>query len=199
MSALEATYLSFDRFLSDPSIEEHSEWVDGKVVPMHAVQEPHDRLVHWLHRVLGTYVEHARLGRVLGEPFLVKLPGQPAARAPDLFFVKNDRLNRIRRRYLDGPADLIVEVVSADSHNRDRVHKLAEYELAGVPEYWILAPDRQQATFYRLGDDGRYARAEPEAGVYRTEQLPDAELTVQWMWRSEPPTAVEVLRGWGVL
>jgi Uma2 family endonuclease len=40
--------------------------------------------------------------------------------------------------HLDGPADLVVEVVSPDSPTRDRQEMLVDYAEAGVPEYWSV-------------------------------------------------------------
>ena len=66
--------ISFERFLADPEIGDHAEWVDGIVVPMHAVDDRHDEVVRWLGDLIGPYVRREGLGRLLGEPFLMKLP-----------------------------------------------------------------------------------------------------------------------------
>ena len=50
----------------------------------------------------------------------------------------SERLDRVHRTYLDGPADLVVEIVSPESAGRDRGEKYYEYEAAGIPEYWLL-------------------------------------------------------------
>lgn len=47
---------------------------------------------------------------------------------------------------MDGTPDLIVEVTSPESLARDRGEKYVEYEAAGVREYWLIDPDRQQIT-----------------------------------------------------
>ena len=193
-------YITFERFLDDPTIDEHSEWVDGRVVPMHAVAEPHDRIVRWLDRLLGTYVQQRGIGRVLGEPFVMKLEPDLPGRSPDLMLVRTEHLDRIRHNHLQGPADLAIEVTSPDSQTRDRIHKLAEYERGGVEEYWLIDPEREEAIFHRRGGDGRYAITPPDAeGVYRTPQLPEAALRVDWLWRRTPPTVLDILRQWGII
>ena len=193
-------YITFEQFLDDPTIDEHSEWVDGRVVPMHAVLEPHDRIVHWLDRLLGPYVEQRGIGRLLGEPFVMKLEPDLSGRAPDLMLVRTEHLDRIRRDRLQGPADLAIEVVSRDSQTRDRVHKLAEYERGGVEEYWLIDPDRRTALFYRLDGGGRYIRTDPDdEGIYRSPLLPEMRLRVDWLWRQPMPKVLDILREWGII
>jgi Uma2 family endonuclease len=58
---------------------------------------------------------------------------------------------------------LVVEVVSPDSEEDDRLVKPRIYASAGIPEYWIV--DRHPCgqweavvEFFKLGEDGRYQR-----------------------------------------
>ncbi len=197
MSTLPRADVSFEQFLEDPQIPERAEWVDGMVVPMHAVDDRHDEVVGWLREAVGVFIRR-RLGR-FGEPFLMKLPGESSARSPDLFFVASEHLDRVRPRHLAGPADLVIEVVSPESRFRDAVHKVAEYERGGVPEYWLIDPERESATFYRLGSNGRFAAAEPTGGVYRTALLPDLHIDPAWLWQRPLPDPIDLLRSWNAL
>lgn len=73
-----------------------------------------------------------------------------------------------------GGADLVIELVSDDSVGRDRVAKLAEYEAAGVAEYWLFdpRPGKQRADFFLLAD-GRFRPAALDpAGRFRSRALP---------------------------
>src|SRR5688572_26193368 len=97
--------------------------------------------------------------------------GEPVrtARLLDLFFVTREHLERLKPTLLEGPADLAVEIISAESVGRDRGDKFVEYEQPGISEYWLLDPERQQAEFYELGADGRYRLAlGGRAGEYRS-------------------------------
>ena len=49
---------------------------------------------------------------------------------------------------MDGPADVVIEIISTGSRSTDRRTKFAEYEQLGVPEYWLIDPLRRQAEFY---------------------------------------------------
>jgi Uma2 family endonuclease len=199
MSGLTETRISFERFLADPSIPEQAEWVDGIVEPMHAVDDRHDALTRWLGELLGAYIRRGELGRLLGEPFLMKLPDEPAARSPDLFFVRQSRLGLVQSKYLDGAADIAIEVVSPESRSRDEVHKRTEYERGGVGEYWLLDPSKEEAIFHRLDSRGRFQEAERGSDlIYTTALLPEMRLETGWFWQRPLPDTIEILRAWGV-
>jgi len=117
-----------------------------------------------------------------------------SGREPDLLFVASEHLDRLRDLYLDGPADLAIEVTSPTSISRDRGEKYVEYESAGVREYWLIDPDRQQAEFYQLGDDGRYRLAAlDEEGRYHSKVLPGFWLKPAWLWQRPMLEVNEVL------
>ena len=120
-------------------------------------------------------------------------------REPDLLFVAAAHLPRLQETYLDGPADLVVEIVSPESAGRDRGEKFIEYEAGGVLEYWLLDPQRQWAEFYLL-QNGRYHLAfAGAAGEYRSTVLPGFWLRTEWLWQRPLPTVLTVIRELGLI
>ncbi len=116
-----------------------------------------------------------------------------------MLFVAQEHLGRLKDTYLDGPADLVVEVVSRESRMRDRGEKLAEYEMGGVREYWIIDPDKRQADVYVLGEDGRYERRKLEQGVYHSTVVAGFWIKEEWLWSDPPPKTLSVLKELGVV
>lgn len=187
--------LTYEEFLAWCDEDTRAEWVDGEVVLLSPASRRHQDLADFLTAILRAYVEAHRLGLVLSAPFQMKTGPDLPGREPDLLFVASENLGRLRDRYLDGPADLVVEVVSPETRLRDRGEKLAEYEAGGVREYWILDPDWQRADFFALGPDGRYDRRRPGPdGVYRSEVIEGLWLRVEELWRDPLPPVLEVLR-----
>ena len=74
-------------------------------------------------------------------------------REPDIvvFFDRDDP--RAANEFFDG-ADLVMEVVSEGKENRDRdyIQKRAEYQEAGISEYWIVDPEERRITVLHLRD-----------------------------------------------
>ena len=173
-------YLTFEEFLALPE-PERAEWVDGRLVAMPGVTREHAQITTYLIRLLGAFLDEHAVGEILHDPFLMRLgDGQPA-RAPDLMFVAEVHASRLRDNYLDGPADISIEVISPGSRGTDRGDKYAEYEAAGVTEYWLFDPERRVAEFYRLAN-GRYELAPIVDGIFRSEVLPGFWLRVEWLW-----------------
>jgi Uma2 family endonuclease len=112
-------------------------------------------------------------------------------------FIAREHLDRLKNVYLDGPADLVVEIISPDSRGRDRGEKFYEYEQGRVSEYWLLDYLRRQAEFYQRGADGIF-RPVPvgEDGLYHSAVLAGLWLKVDWLWQEPLPPLLTVLREW---
>jgi len=139
-------------------------------------------------------------GRVLYEPFQMKTGPELPGRSPDLFFVSNENLGRLKRLYLKGPADLVVEIISPGSRAVDRGEKFYEYEQGGVPEFWLIDPQRKQAEFYQRGQDGVYRLVPPDSdGLYHSQVLKGLWLKVDWLWQEPLPSVRNVLKEWKLI
>ncbi|MEL6273916.1 MAG: Uma2 family endonuclease [Bacteroidota bacterium] len=56
---------------------------------------------------------------------------------------------------------MVVEVLSPGNSRREMKDKFDLYESAGVLEYWIIDPLREQILLYDLGSEGTYAGRQP--------------------------------------
>jgi Uma2 family endonuclease len=192
--------ISYEEFLSWPGDHHHVEWVNGRIVLMSPVTKSHESIRGFLYSLIKLFVEARRFGEVYSEPFQMKTGPDLPGRAPDVFFVASEHLSRVKPLNLEGPADLVVEIISPGSRAADRGDKFYEYEQGGVPEYWLLDPERQQAEFYLRGEDGIYRLAPVGGdGIYRSKVLSGLWLKVEWLWQPLPPPIMEILREWGLL
>ena len=127
------------------------------------------RLVHFL----SLFVLERDLGVVLTAPFDVLLPGVAEPVQPDVLFLANGNLPDPAAKNFEGVPDLVVEVLSPSTRRVDLKVKLAAYQEAGVPEYWIVDPKLQTVTVYHLDDSRREYR---EVGCFEADESVHSEL-----------------------
>lgn len=200
--------ISFEEYLVKYD-GQHAEWIDGEVIILSGEQNldfnsektfvsasyEHQNVCDFLIAILRAYVEENDLGIIVTAPMTMKV--NERSREPDVFFISKNNLDRLKKNYLDGAADLIIEIISPESRGRDRGDKFYEYESAGVREYWLIDYERRQAEFYNLGENGIYRVSQPDENqIYHSAVLKNLQLKVEWLWQEKLPSLVEVLREW---
>jgi Uma2 family endonuclease len=100
---------------------------------------------------------------------------------PDVVYLSAEHRGIAAER-VEGPPDLVVEVISPGSIRRDRSEKLALYARSGIREYWLAEAAGRQIEFL-VNQDGRFVVALPQGGVYRSEVLPEIQLDLAKLWR----------------
>ncbi len=108
----------------------------------------HQRLVALLYLLLLGFIEERGLGVVMFAPLRIQL-GQGKFREPDLVFMAAEHADRLGELFWQG-ADLVMEIVSPDEPERDKVTKRREYAQSGIPEYWIVDPTDASITVLTL-------------------------------------------------
>jgi Uma2 family endonuclease len=183
-----ATDVSLETYL-EYFAADFCEWVEGNVITMSPVYEDHDALSRYLARLLEAFFELKPIGRIRQAPFVMRLAEYPKRRRePDLQVILNTNPGTLTPTYMDGPADICIEIVSPESVERDHGDKFVEYEKGGVSEYWIIDSIHRDTRFYRLNDDGVYIRQTEDAnGNYRTPNLPGLLLHVPTLWHDDLP------------
>ncbi len=172
-----------------------SEWVDGAAIVFMPPKLPHALMTTFLARLIADFSDRHDLGQVIASPAEMRLPA--SAREPDIFFVKTENLWRMTPERLVGPADLAIELISADSVTRDRRDKFQEYAAAGVPEYWLVdsRPGQHRADFYALGPEGLYEPIPLDAeGRFASGVFPGFWLDPAWLWQDPLPKPRDLLR-----
>ena len=197
MATATQTKISYEDFLEWMGEDQHVEWVDGEVVSMSPISDRHQQIGAYLLTLIQFYVNIRRLGEVRYEPFQMRTGPNLPGRSPDILFVADPNRTRLKKTFLDGPADLVVEIISPESRARDRGDKFFEYEAGGIPEYWLIDPIREQAEFYQRGENGIYRLVPLDIqGKYHSAALPGLWLQVDWLWETPLPSLLSVLKAW---
>ncbi|NJL49703.1 MAG: Uma2 family endonuclease [Leptolyngbyaceae cyanobacterium SM2_5_2] len=176
------TKLSLADYLSlDDGSEGRCEFVDGDIIEM-PPESPRNVLISmFLIQQFLSYLPFYRLRRADTE---ILVSGR--LRIPDVMILGEELAVALEARGRSTiteempPPLLVVEVVSPGKINEDRDYryKRSEYAVRGIPEYWIVDPDRAKVTVLTLVD-GWY---EPEElgpdGVLQSPQFPELSLSV---------------------
>jgi Uma2 family endonuclease len=88
------------------------------------------------------HAQHQRLGQVLHAPCDVVF-SRECVMQPDIVFVREGRSGLIGKMSLRGAPDLIVEILSQNTREKDISTKRKIYSRFEVKEYWIVDPDSE--------------------------------------------------------
>ncbi|MEQ9300357.1 MAG: Uma2 family endonuclease [Cyclobacteriaceae bacterium] len=135
--------------------DEMVEVIKGKVFKMSLAPLPSHQLVAGkLHLRMGHFFEDEPCQLFIA-PFDVRLPTKSVKDEdivtvfqPDLCVICD--LEKIDRRGCLGAPDLVVEILSKSTAEKDLKVKYQLYEEAGVSEYWIVEPEYRKIDQYQL-------------------------------------------------
>lgn len=167
-----------------------TEWSDGEVYiyPM-TNNIKHQNVIFILALFLKVYLQRTKTGLLIQSNIPMKIDEKNAPE-PDLMVVLNEHRDRVSA-YVRGVADIVVEVVSPESDDRDYGKKRLLYEAAGVPEYWLIDQIRERVVIYaRRGKSfsERVLEGEPITSNIMTKFTLDPSL----LWGDEPEIEVVI-------
>ena len=152
MTLTKTRFASFEAYLTaDPSDlpEGRCEYWDGELVPVMSESLVNEAIANYLYLMLvqmGIYYKLLSPGKVQ-----IVVNGKPRTRFPDLTVLDDAHLVLMKSSTrLDAtmpPPRLVVEVVSpgdedSDNYTRDYQDKRDQYADRGIPEYWLIDPQR---------------------------------------------------------
>jgi Uma2 family endonuclease len=146
-TAMQPVILTYDDldFIPQERLGDRHELFDGGV-GRDAVTDsgPPDRQRKRFRAAAGA-VRPMGLGLVLAVPIDVRL-APSVVMIPDLIFIAQERLGIVGPKAIEGPPDLVVEILSPSTRRRDQGRKREIYARFGVPEYWLLGPGTRSMT-----------------------------------------------------
>lgn len=166
--------LTYDDLLRLPDDDLRHELIDGAHYVTPAPVTKHQRISRELLHLLVQFLKEHPLGEVFAAPFDVVLSTYDVVE-PDLVYLSNERGPLLTEQNLQGPPDLVVEILSPGTSRRDLGLKRDLYQRAGVLEYWIVDPDRDEVTVDRRIDErfgAPEALSKASADVVTTPLLP---------------------------
>jgi len=128
------------------------ELIEGELIMVPSPNEYHQRISRKIEFLLQDFVEKNKLGEVYYAPLDVHL-GEDVVQ-PDILFVSKARSKIITKEEILGAPDLVIEILSPATAERDRTYKKTLYARHGVQEYWIVDPEEKIVEVMTLGKTG---------------------------------------------
>ena len=117
------------------------EAIDGELYVTPAPSRRHQRISFNLERELLRLLEDPGHGWIYHAPLGVEFPETEEGVQPDILFVSRAHADRLVDEGIRGAPDLVVEILSPSTGERDRTIKRKLYERQGVGQYWLVDPD----------------------------------------------------------
>jgi Uma2 family endonuclease len=117
------------------------EAIDGELYVTPAPSRRHQWVSGNLERALCRLLQDPGHGWVYHAPIGVEFPETEEGAQPDIIFVSKARAEILVDEGIRGVPDLVVEIRSPSTAERDRTIKRKLYQRQGVAQYWIVDPD----------------------------------------------------------
>jgi Uma2 family endonuclease len=152
---------SFLRWTADETFPEHGRidylageiWIDMSEERLFS----HNQVKLAFYIALGTLAEETESGRFFPDGARVVHPEADLSAVPDAVFVSDSRFEQMRVRLvrgaergfvrIEGGPDMVLEVISDSSVQKDTVRLRELYRAAGVNEYWLVDARQEPLTF----------------------------------------------------
>jgi Uma2 family endonuclease len=149
----EQTY-TYKEYLTWPE-EERWELINGRAYAMTpAPSTRHQRIVRALSNQLINFLEKKSC-EVFFAPFDVKLPEYGESEDEIITVVQPDIVvicdkTKIDDKGCKGAPDIVIEILSPETGDKDKKEKFALYEKHGVKEYWLVDPLDNTVMVFKL-------------------------------------------------
>jgi len=129
------------KYLSQSDDGKLYEVLNGELIMAAAPNLRHQEIAGNIYESLKSFVRSRKLGKVYIAPVDVVLGDDLAE--PDIVFVSSERKGIMGRERIIGAPDLVVEVLSLSTSERDLRYKWDLYARSGVREYWVVNPEAE--------------------------------------------------------
>ncbi|WP_258358743.1 Uma2 family endonuclease [Moorella sulfitireducens] len=133
--------------------DKRAELIEGDFFVVPSPNVFHQRVAANIVDVLRRFVIANKLGEVLFAPLDVVLSPHDVVQ-PDVMFISNERQDIVTDANIQGPPDLVVEILSPATGERDRTIKKKLYARHGVRELWLVNIAAQAIEVFDLEGTG---------------------------------------------
>jgi Uma2 family endonuclease len=166
------------KFHNDITEEIKAEFINGEVIVHSPVKKRHNEATGRLYLLMKVFVQKHQLGFVGIEKIMIRLLRNDYE--PDICFFKTEKSKDFTEDQALFPApDLVVEVLSESTEERDRGIKQEDYEAHQVGEYWLIDPEKQFVEQYQLINQKYELIFKAQTGILKSVVLDNFEVPIQ--------------------
>ena len=176
--------LTYREYALLPDDGRRHELIEGDFYVTPAPSTFHQTVSRRLQYALMTQLEETGIALVFNAPCDVILSDTTVVE-PDLAVVRLSRRELVSERGIEGPPDVVVEILSPSSKGQDQFLKRSVFAKFAIPEYWIVDPDHGWVTQLRLDDASTYqqhARLD-RASTLTSPELPEISIALAPIFR----------------
>jgi Uma2 family endonuclease len=178
--------LTYDDFVLFPDDGKLHELIDGEHYVTPSPNTRHQQIQADLLGLIWTHLQTHPIGRVFTSRLDVVFSRFDVVE-PDILYLSHERAKDVLTpANLQGAPEVVIEIGSPSTRQRDETIKRHLYERAGVTEYWVVDPDIDVIRVYRREGErfGRPIELSREAGdVLATDRLPGLDLPLERIFR----------------
>jgi len=163
------------------------ELLDGVLVIHSPADVEHEDIFRYLLTLFSLYFEKTNDGKVFGSRLVMKLEPKWNPE-PDLLVITSEKYPNLKSTHLEGPADIVIEILSKSTRQYDLDVKLPKFLRAGVKEVWIIDPENKSLNVHTV--HSRFEFRDPTSNSpFTSTVLPNFRIKPLWLWNREqyPP------------
>jgi len=176
-SQTKLTYEDYELLPDDGKIHEI---IDGEHYMSPAPGTYHQTISRRIQFQLYEQIEKKNLGQVFNAPTDNQLSEIDIVQ-PDILVIHEDRKSIISPSRVIGPPDLVVEILSEFTKEKDQKLKLDLYQKVGVPEYWLVDPQSHSVRKYILKEN-RYIIAGDFTDEINYDGIESVKVNIREVW-----------------
>jgi Uma2 family endonuclease len=172
-------HLTYEDYCALPEDGRRYQIIEGDLDVTPAPSNTHQRVSQNLEFILIGHVRRHRLGAIRHAPIDVILSSDTVVQ-PDIVFVAREHFSLVTERAIEGPPDLVVEILSPKTRRLDRIAKMRVYAHFGVRECWLVDPEEQSLETFTLSN-GAYVLARVACGkeTVRSDLFPELTIALE--------------------
>ncbi|MHA1265368.1 MAG: Uma2 family endonuclease [Candidatus Helarchaeota archaeon] len=156
------------------------ELIDGVLIIHSPASEEHESIFKYLLTFFNIYLEKTGKGRVYGSRFVMRLSPKWNPE-PDLMIILPKNYSQIQKNVVEGPADIVIEILSKATKEIDLTKKLPKFLDSGVQEVWIIDPEEKLLSIHTPSEKRIYSDPQSEDFI-ESPTLGTLPLKIKWIW-----------------